>query len=162
MWTAISASSEDEWLGLCQAIGQPDLAFDPRFEERNTRRDNQDELDEIITAWTMERDHYQVMHLLQAHGVPAGAVLNGSETIMDPHLAARGFWDLVDHSEAGVYKQTTTPWVLSKSPRLAATPAPRLGEHNYQVLGGLLSLSTSEIDDLVEQRITGEIPSPEA
>lgn len=68
-----------------------------------------DELDEIITAWTMERDHYQVMHLVQAHGVPAGAVLNGSETIMDPHLAARGFWDLVDHSEVGVYKQTTTP-----------------------------------------------------
>ena len=62
MWTAISVSSADEWLGLCQAIGQPDLAFDPRFEERNTRRDNQDELDEIITAWTMERDHYQVMH----------------------------------------------------------------------------------------------------
>jgi benzylsuccinate CoA-transferase BbsF subunit len=162
MWTAISVSSEDEWLGLCQAIGQPDLAFDPRFEERNTRRDNQDDLDEIITAWTMERDHYQVMHLLQAHGVPAGAVLNGSETIMDPHLAARGFWDLVDHSEAGVYKQTTTPWVLSKSPRLAATPAPGLGEHNYQVLGGLLGLSASEIDDLVEQRITGEIPSAEA
>ena len=32
MWTAISVSSEDEWLGLCEAIGQPDLAFDPRFE----------------------------------------------------------------------------------------------------------------------------------
>ena len=93
--------------------------------------------------------------------MPAGAVLNGSETTMDPHIAARGFWDLVDHCESGVYKQTTTPWVLSKNPRLAATPAPGLGEHNYQVLGGLLGLSASDIDDLVEQRITSEIPSPE-
>jgi crotonobetainyl-CoA:carnitine CoA-transferase CaiB-like acyl-CoA transferase len=57
---------------------------------------------------------------------------------------------------------SSTPWVLSKSPRLAATPAPGLGEHNYQVLGALLGPSTSEIDDLVEQRITAEIPSPEA
>ena len=162
MWTAISVGSEDEWLGLCQAIGQPGLSFDPRFENRETRRENQDGLDEIITSWTRERDHYQVMHLLQAHGVPAGAVLNGSETIKDPHLAARGFWDTVDHPEVGVYKQTSTPWVLSKSSRLTATPAPGLGEHNYQVLGGLPGLSTSEIDDLVERGVTGEIPDPSA
>tara|TARA_B110000014_G_scaffold150027_1_gene104662 strand:- start:224 stop:463 length:240 start_codon:yes stop_codon:yes gene_type:complete len=40
MWTAISVSSEDEWLGIRQAIGQPGLAFDPRLQERNTHRDN--------------------------------------------------------------------------------------------------------------------------
>ena len=102
------------------------------------------------------------MHLLQAEGVPAGAVLKGSDTIVEPHLDARGFWDVVDHPEAGIYKQTTLPWVLSKSPRQTTVPAASLGEHNYQVLGGLLGISTSESDDLVASGITGDVPNPDA
>ena len=159
MWVAISVSTEDEWLGLCRCIGQPRLASDSRFQDRESRRRNQAELDQIISTWTRERDHYQVMHMLQAHGVPAGAVLKADETLADPHLEARGFWDLVDHPEAGAYKQTTTPWVLSKSPRLPAIAAAGLGEHNFQVFNGLLGLSPGEIDDLVESGITGDTPA---
>ena len=51
----------------------------------------------------------------------------GGEIIEDPHLEARGFWDTVNHPEVGPYKQVTTPWTLSKSPRQHATPAPGLG-----------------------------------
>jgi crotonobetainyl-CoA:carnitine CoA-transferase CaiB-like acyl-CoA transferase len=162
MWVAVSARTDDEWLGLCRAIGQPGLADDARFKDTWSRHANHEALDEIISSWTRGFDHYQVMHLLQAEGVPAGAVLKGSETIVDPHLEARGFWDVVDHPEAGVYKQTTTPWTLSKSRRQPTVPASGLGEHNYQVLGGLLGLSTSEIDALVEQGITGDVPDPSA
>jgi len=162
MWVAVSARTDDEWLGLCRAIGQPGLADDARFKDTWSRQANPEALDEIISSWTGGLDHYQVMHLLQAEGVPAGAVLKASETIVDPHLEARGFWDVVDHPEAGVYKQTTTPWTLSKSPRQPTVPAAGLGEHNYQVLGGLLGLSTGEIDALVEQGITGDVPDPSA
>ena len=98
------------------------------------------------------------MHLLQAHGVPSAPVLKGGETIVDPHLEARGFWDVVEHPEAGTYKQVTTPWVLSKSPRGHSVPAPGLGEHNFQVLNGLLGLAPSEIDDLAESGILGDTP----
>lgn len=162
MWVAVSVGSQDEWAGLCRAIGQPELETDARFQDSKGRRENHDTLDEIISSWTRQCDHYQAMHLLQAEGVPAGAVLKGSETIVEPHLDARGFWDVVDHPEAGIYKQTTLPWVLSKSPRQTTVPAASLGEHNYQVLGGLLGLSTSEIDDLVASGITGDVPNPDA
>ena len=162
MWVAVSVGSEDEWLGLCRAIGQPELSDDPRFKDRINRHGRQEELDQIISSWTQERDHYEAMHLLQADGVPAGAVLKGSETIVDPHLEARGFWDVVDHPEAGTYKQTTLPWVLSKSPRQKTVPAAGLGEHNFQVFNGLLGLSPDEIDALVEQGITGDVPNPDA
>ena len=162
MWVAVSVGSQDEWAGLCRAIGQPELETDARFQDSKGRRENHDALDEIISSWTRQCDHYQAMHLLQAEGVPAGTVLKGSETIVEPHLDARGFWDVVDHPEAGIYKQTTLPWVLSKSPRQTTVPAASLGEHNYQVLGGLLGLSTSEIDDLVASGITGDVPNPDA
>ena len=158
MWVAVSVSCEEEWLGLCRAIGQPHLTLDPRFQDLESRRRNQTELDQIISSWTKERDHYQVMHMLQAHGVPAGAVLKGSETIADPHLEARGFWDVVEHPEAGTYKQTTTPWILSKSPRRKAIAAPDLEEHNDVVLGDLLGLGPEELKDLERQGVIGATP----
>lgn len=158
MWVAVSASTDEEWHGLCRAIGRSDLAQDPRFGTPSVRLQNQEELDRVLSAWTQERDHYQVMHMLQAHGVPAGAVLKGGETIHDPHLEARGFWDVVDHPEAGTYRQITTPWVLSKNPRQSAVAAPGLGQHNGYVLGDLLGLTDLEMQDLEEAGITGTRP----
>jgi benzylsuccinate CoA-transferase BbsF subunit len=158
MWVAISVGSDDEWYGLCRAIGKSSLAHDPRFATVLARRQHQDELDQILAAWTQEREHYQAMHLLQAHGVPAGAVLKGGETLVDPHLTARRFWDVVKHPEAGTYTQVSTPWQLSKNPRRPTTPSPSLGEHNRYVLGDLLGLSQQEITSLEAQGIIGTRP----
>jgi crotonobetainyl-CoA:carnitine CoA-transferase CaiB-like acyl-CoA transferase len=158
MWVAISVSTEDEWNGLCAVIGQPELATDSRFADPASRHINHDALDEIISTWTETQEHYQAMHLLQAQGVPAAPVLKGGEVINDPHLESRGFWDTVNHPEAGAYKQVTIPWNFSKSPRTTSTPAPGLGEHNQQVLSGLLGLSQSEIDTLLDEGIIGDTP----
>ena len=158
MWVAISVCSDEEWKGLCDAIRQPKLAHDPRFETLPDRQRNHAELDQIISEWTEQRDHYQVMHILQAYGVPAGAVLKGGETIVDPHLEARGFWDVVMHPEAGRYKQVSTPWRLSKNPRRRTIPAPGLGQHNSYVLGELLGLPETKLAELTEQGIIGTRP----
>jgi crotonobetainyl-CoA:carnitine CoA-transferase CaiB-like acyl-CoA transferase len=159
MWVAISVGSDEEWESLCRVMGQPHLASDSRFADPKSRRNNHDDIDLVISTWTKTQDHYQVMYLLQAQGVPAAPVLKGGEVIDDPHLQSRGFWDVVNHPEAGTYKQVTTPWLLSKSPRAPSTPAPGLGEHNYQVLSGLLGLPTSEIDTLAQKSIIGNTPT---
>jgi benzylsuccinate CoA-transferase BbsF subunit len=161
-WIAISVGSDDEWRGLCQAIGQGQLVEDPRFATVLARRRHQAEIDQLLTAWTQERDHYQAMHILQAHGVPAGAVLTGGEILDDAHLAARRFWDVVDHPEAWTYKQVTPPWRLSRNPRRITVPAPGLGEHNHYVLGDLLGLSDQEIAALEAQGIIGTRPADAA
>jgi crotonobetainyl-CoA:carnitine CoA-transferase CaiB-like acyl-CoA transferase len=158
-WVALAVGSDKEWRGLCQAIGQPDLAEDPRFAILAMRRRHQPALDEVPTAWTRAHDHYQAMHILQAHGVPAGAVLTAGEVINDPHLEAREFWDTVNHPEVGTYRQVTTPWRFSKNPRRATGPAPGLGEHNSYVLGALLGLSRDEIEGLEAQGIIGTRPT---
>jgi benzylsuccinate CoA-transferase BbsF subunit len=159
MWVAVAVSSEAEWRGLCRAIGQPELAVDPRFVTLPGRRLNQQALNEILSTWTRSHDHYRVMHLLQAHGVPAGPVLTAAEVIADPHLEARAFWDTVEHPEVGLYRQISTPWKLSKHPRSATSPAPGLGEHNHSVLGELLGLSAQEIATLEMQGIIGTRPT---
>jgi crotonobetainyl-CoA:carnitine CoA-transferase CaiB-like acyl-CoA transferase len=164
LWVAIAVGSDAEWRGLCHAIGQPELADDVRFATLPGRWQNQRALDDILSAWTRGRDHYEAMHILQRHGVPAGPVITPAEVIAEPHLEARGFWDTVDHPEAGPYRQVSTPWKLSKSPRRATSPAPGLGEHNGYVLGELLGLSAQEIATLEAQGIIGTrppaLPSP--
>ena len=157
-WVAVSVRSDAEWRELCEAIRRPDLAGDARLATAAGRREHHAEIDEAIAAWTRGRGHYQAMHLLQARGVPAGAVLKGGETIVDPHLEARGFWDTVEHPEAGEYRQVTTPWRMSRSQRIHATPAPGLGEHNALVLGGLLGLPESELESLERRGIIGARP----
>ncbi|MEE3247804.1 MAG: CoA transferase [Chloroflexota bacterium] len=159
MWVAISVNSDEEWESLCRVMGQPNLASDSRFADPKSRRNNHDDIDLVISTWTKTQDHYQVMYLLQAQGVPAAPVLKGGEVIDDPHLQSRGFWDVVNHPEAGTYKQVTTPWLLSKSPRAPSTPAPGLGDHNDQVLSGLWGLSTSEIDSVAQKSIIGNTPT---
>ena len=159
MWVAIAVGTEDEWRGLCMALGDSELASDNRFCDRESRHANQNELDAIIALWTRELDHYEAMHRLQSQGVPSAPVLNGNEVIIDPHLESRGFWDVVDHPEAGTYKQITTPWTLSASPRSTSIPAPGLGEHNLQILNGLLGLPQSEIDILTQRGVIGDTPT---
>ncbi len=158
LWVAIAVGSDAEWRGLCHAIGQPELADDARFTTLSGRWQHQQALDDILSGWTRGRDHYEAMHILQSHGVPAGPVITPAEVIAEPHLEARGFWDAVDHPEAGPYRQVSTPWKLSRSPRCVTSPAPGLGEHNGYVLGELLGLSAQEIATLEAQGIIGTQP----
>ena len=161
-WVVISVGSDDEWAGLCRAMGRPDLTADPRFDTVIERHRSREALDQAIAGWTRERDHYQVMHILQAHGVPAGAVAKGSDIVADPHLNARGFWDTVDHPEGMVYKQVTAPWHLSEAPRQRTVPSAGLGEHNGYALGELLGLTDSELRELEEAGVIGTEPSDSA
>jgi benzylsuccinate CoA-transferase BbsF subunit len=158
-WLAISVGTDAEWQGLCQAIGQPQLAQDARFATVLARRRHQADLDQILTAWTQTHEHYDAMHILQTHGVPAGAVLTGGETLADPHLQERHFWEVVDHPEAGTYQQFTPPWRLSKNPRRPTTPAPALGADNHYVLGHLLGLAERDIAELEAAGIIGTRPA---
>ena len=159
MWVAISVSSDEEWESLCKVMGQPHLATDSRFADPKSRRNNHDDIDLVISTWTETQDHYRVMYLLQEQGVPAAPVLKGGEVIADPHLESRGFWDVVNHPEAGTYKQVTTPWLLSNSHRATSTPAPALGENNSQVLSDLLGLSQRDIYILAQKGIIGNTPT---
>jgi benzylsuccinate CoA-transferase BbsF subunit len=158
-WLAISVGTDAEWQGLCQAIGQPQLAQDARFATVLARRRHQADLDQLLTSWTQMHEHYDAMHILQTHGVPAGAVLTGGETLTDPHLQGRNFWEVVEHPEAGTYQQFTPPWRLSKNPRGPTTPAPALGEHNHYVLGHLLGLTEQDIAGLEAEGVIGTRPA---
>jgi len=160
-WVSIAISSDAVWENFCRAIREPAWTKDERFADYPGRYNNQDELDKLISAWTLQHDHYAVMRILQAAGVPAGPVLDAKELIEEPHLNARGIWETVPHPVAGARAEIAPFALFSKTPIHIRTPAPCLGEHNELVFGKLLGMSGEEIAELEKKGITGRKPSEE-
>ena len=158
MWVAITVRSDADWANLCVLMGNPELAMDERFGDVISRRHHQDELDGIVTAWTQPQDAYEVMHKLQKSGVPAGVAQKGSQILADPHFAARGFWEVVSHPEAGTHPYLSRPFKHSKTPGSSRMHAPLLGQHTEQVLRDIGGFSEEEIKELAELGITSNIP----
>ncbi len=160
-WVVLTVRDDAEWAKLCAAAGHSEWATDPRFADVLSRRDNHDALDALIETWTQTMGHTEAMQKLQAAGIIAAAVLNPKEVLLDPHLKARGFFDMVDTESAGV---RPAPHQLgakfSAFEMASAQRAPNLGEHNRDVLQGLLGMSDDEVAKLEEQKVIGDTPEP--
>jgi CoA:oxalate CoA-transferase len=76
----------------------------------------------------------------------------------DPHLAARGFWVELPHPKMAPWKQPRSAWQLHEANPLPRRHAPLFGEHNDEILRGLLGLSESEIEELREQVVISDAP----
>lgn len=158
-WLVLTVRNDAEWQVLCEAAGHPEWAGDPRFADVPARFQNHDRLDEVISSWTREHDHIELMHRLQGAGVIAAAVLDPKQVLLDPHLQERAFFESVqtpDHGRRPVPRQLGARF--SSFETAGARPAPRLGEHNREVLQGLLGLSDEELARLQEQKVIGEAP----
>ena len=157
-WVTIACTTELEWQALCSVIDREELAADVRFASADRRRARHDEIDALITEWTRQQDHHEAARLLQAAGVPAGPVLAIDELFADPHLDARGYWELVEDTDAGPHRYPSRPWKMSGTPLTSRGPAPLLGEHTDQILGELLALSSEELEHLRARGVTANVP----
>ncbi len=159
-WLVITVRDDDEWRSFCEATGHPEWADDKRFRDLASRIEHHEGLDELIAGWTREQDQYEAMHLLQKAGITAAPVLNPKQVLLDPHLAARGFFDRVETAQGPrpVPHQVGTKFSAFEMP--SDRPAPKLGEHNREVLQGLLGMSDDELSGLEESNVIGDTPAP--
>jgi crotonobetainyl-CoA:carnitine CoA-transferase CaiB-like acyl-CoA transferase len=161
-WIAISCRDEAEWQALLATIDSEELSRDARFADLDARHEHHDELDAILNEWTAQYDSNELMHRLQAAGVPAVALMPDSDVMDDPHLIARGYFAHVDHRDAGEYRAPGPIWRSQRHEVRLRDPAHCLGEHNREVLQGLLGVSDDEFDQLGAQGIIGEAYSARA
>ena len=157
-WVTIAVRGDDEWEAFKRTLGDPRLN-DESFDTLRGRLVGHDELDAIISDWTLERDRHEVTAALQAEGIPASPVLNcHGDTYDDPHLQARGFFGPVDPPEAGEFVLSGKMWTTARHPDRGQWPAPCLGEHNGPILGDLLGYSRSILADLEAAEVIGTVP----
>ena len=157
-WVSISVRTDGEWRTLCWEIGHPEWCSDARFADAEARRRNHDELDRLVQEWTSQREHYEVMRLLQTAGIAAGAVLNAKELMGDPQLKERGYFIEQEHPSVGVKPYPGFPVKFSRTPPAYRRPAPRVDEHIDYVFGQLLRITKGDIESLMERRVIGNRP----
>ncbi len=152
-WCAIAVFTSDEWENFCEVIGNPTLAKDSRFATLLNRKQNEDELDSLVEAWTSEHTAEEVMNLMQASGVAAGVVADGKDQAEDPQLAHYQFFEEREHPVTG-----KMPFYHGPCFRLSDTPyeigrATLIGEHNEYVYTELLGLSDDEWAQLMAEGV---------
>ena len=154
-WVVIAANQDTVFRRLCEVMGRPELADDERFVDHRARGINQDELDAIIGEWAATRQPGDIIETLNAAGVIAGPINTVAEVVRDPQFLARGM--LVEHFDERIGRNVLGPGIvpaLSESPggvRHAGSARP--GQHNVEVYGDLLGLSTEQIDELTERGV---------
>jgi benzylsuccinate CoA-transferase BbsF subunit len=143
-WCVVAVETDAQWRRLCEVLGRPELAHDPRYATLAGRRAHLAELDPLVSAWTRQRDASVVMDTLQAAGVPAGVVASGEDLYGDLHLRARDFIAAVPHPTLGTLPLPTVPLRLPEG-ALEPPRTYRLGEHNRYVLCDLLGYSPDQL-----------------
>ena len=95
--------------------------------------------------------------MLGKAGVALGCILavslGAEERLFNPHFRDRGLYQDIDHPALGAEPIFNLMWKLSRTPSAIRRHAPLLGEHNRQVLGGILGLPDDEIQRLEEAKV---------
>ena len=151
-WIAIGVQTETEWSAFSTYAGMDG------FGDVEDRLGRVDELDRAVAAFTGKQVAEVLMLELQALGVRAGHVVSSLELATDPHLTARSFWKLMERDHVGELPHPASPYRVGDDPFDVDWPAPTLGQHNREILTGLLGLTDAEVDDLEAQGIVGTKP----
>ena len=145
-WCVIACFTEQEWRSLVELVGAPAWANEDRFATVAGRIQHQEDLDRGIEAWTLTLEKYELADRCQAAGVPAAPVQSNEDRVEhDPQLRHQGMYTTVHHQVLGEHLTQNTPFTFSISPTSVERPGPLCGEHNPEVLGSILGLSTQEI-----------------
>ncbi len=144
----VAANADGVYARLCEAMGRPDLATDPRYATHAARGEHATDLDELVGAWTARSSCDEVLEVLDAHGVPAGRIFTAPDMLTDPHYLAREMVQRVASAQGWDVPMTGVVPKYSSTPGTIRHPGPTLGAHTDEVLAEVLGLDGSEIADL--------------
>jgi crotonobetainyl-CoA:carnitine CoA-transferase CaiB-like acyl-CoA transferase len=158
-WVAIAVETDEQWRHLCRALGREDWEADPALADQDGRRAAHALLDEDISRWCGEREADDIVTVLWDAGVPVGIAVKAEEQEHLPQLRARGFYETVQHPVVGEVVHGGYPIRFSAGPQtINRSAAPTLGQHNREILSGVLGLDDAEIDRLEAEGVIGTRP----
>ncbi|MFC1893169.1 CaiB/BaiF CoA transferase family protein [Chloroflexota bacterium] len=152
-WVTIAVKTEKEWENFCKTIGEPHWTRDAKFADLNGRIAHQEELDKLITTWTINNSPDEVTDILQQAGVAAMPVMDIADQFSHPFYQERQTYLEIEHPLVGVELLYANPMRLSQTPGDIRRPAPSIGEHNQYVLGELLGMSDEQITRLTQEKV---------
>jgi formyl-CoA transferase len=147
LYVGLSASTQKMAERVFRSIGRPELIDDPRYRSNAERVKHAEELDAIIGAFIAQRTQADNVAFFEAAEVTIGPIYDITQILEDPHVLERELLAEYPDADMGAFPMHHVVPRLSATPGSIRTPAPRLGEHNEELLKAL-GLKDSEIEDL--------------
>ena len=147
-WCTIACHDDADWQRLTRAMGSPAWALDPRFTTLEGRKAHEDELEQLIAAWTSSQSAEEILSSVQSAGVEAGLVETARDLNADPQLAQRGHFHPVQHGVLGPHTCEKLGYALSATPGAIERQGPLLGEQSAHIYRDILHLSDDAIATL--------------
>jgi formyl-CoA transferase len=145
------------WEAICDVIGEPGWKTDPEFSTPKVRLPKLNQIFRRIEQWTMTKNKFEAMDILNKYDIPCGPILSMKELAEDQSLRKTGTVVEVDHPKRGKYLSVGNPIKLSDSPSKVKR-SPLLGEHTEEILKDVLGYNAKEIGEI---KISGAITAPE-
>ena len=152
-YVAIHTGTDGHWFKILEVAGREDLRDDPRLQTMHGRAQHHEEVSAVVAAWTASLTKAEIETLGRQHKIPLSPVRDVAEVMNDEHMHGRGTLEWVDHPDLGRVILPTTPLRIHGTDIAPATPSPRVGQHNDEVYGGWLGLSSDELAVLRAEKV---------
>jgi crotonobetainyl-CoA:carnitine CoA-transferase CaiB-like acyl-CoA transferase len=157
-WLAISCATDEQWRSLADVIGYGELVSDPELATLPGRRKHHERLDGLIADWASGKSLGEAVELLTSRGVPSAPVRDSRRVFEHAQIESRGYAEAVEHSVVGTHPIPGLPFRYASVAGWIRRPAPVLGEHNAEILGGWLGHTDEELAGLEEAGVIGNWP----
>ena len=147
-WLVLAVSAPTVFKRLTQAIGRPDLLVDPAFNTNAARIKNRDAIETIMKDWFGERTSDEASRILHDHDVSFSPIYDIDDIVRDPHFVDRQMIIPVEDEDFGSIRMQNVVPRFSKTPGVVWRTGPAIGQHNEQIYGGHLGLTTEKQDAL--------------
>ena len=148
----IDCNTQKIFAELCEVIGRPELAQDPRFNSRESRFKNKKELYGILEKTFLTKTGEEWLELL-GERIPIGPINTVDKALSDPQVLSRNMVAEVDYGSGNKLKILGNPIKMSEIDQEAFKAPPRLGEDTEDILKSILRYSPHEIEELRSQKI---------
>jgi crotonobetainyl-CoA:carnitine CoA-transferase CaiB-like acyl-CoA transferase len=157
-WLSIAASNQTIAMRLFGAMGRPEFRDDPRFATNVARMENNEALQEHVTAWVAMRPRDAVLADLEAHEVVAAAVNDARDIVADPHFSERTLVGLAGTVLGGSALVPGPVLHMGSYEGPSYDGVPEIGEHTVAVLPELLGMDADVLAGLGAAGIVGPVP----
>lgn len=148
----IAANKQEQWESVCDVLGLPELKTDERFRERDTRKQNRKELTPLLELKLAERGTDEWVELLNASGVPSGAILGLREALQQPQVKHRKTLKDVTIDGIGSVPLFNLTAKFEQTPGDITSPPPRLSAHTAEVLASI-GITEDELNKLKTKHV---------
>jgi crotonobetainyl-CoA:carnitine CoA-transferase CaiB-like acyl-CoA transferase len=160
-WVMISNTPEWKyWPGLCAALGNRELAEDPRFKTKELRRSNGEELVRVLDEIFATRTRAEWLPALHAQDLLVVPVQDMMDVLGDPQALANNYLVDYDHPSFGRMRMPGYPVTFGAHTAGPVAPAPELGEHTREVLMEL-GYSPEQVENLISRQVAKQWQRPQ-